>query len=427
MTPDVLVIGAGTAGAAAAYHCARLGLKTLCVDRRALDGAGARWVNAVPATSFDEAGLARPQGDERCAEGHAFHLVAGWGPERVTVKGHGAVETDMRLLIDRLQRLALAAGAQLQGDTRVTLGPTGAVQLDGGAQPAEHAVTGALNPRWIVDASGYSAHCANPRPPEHLCAAAQEVRDVHDWTRARGYFEGQGVAPGDTLCFTGVAGGFSIVNVRLEHDGISLLTGSIPGRGYPSGTELLARFVGEQPWIGPRRFGGARVLPLGRPASRLVHGNVLRLGDAAGQVFSAHGSGIGAGMVAARMLAEALSREAPREYAVGWQRRFGGTLAAYDAFRRFSETLQPDDLRALMRAGVVGGPTAVAGLQQVLPSLADLLPASSGALREPRLTARALRVVAKMAALAALYRAYPSEPSGLARWEAAVSRVAGVN
>ena len=84
----------------------------------------------------------------------------------------------------------------------------------------------------------------------------------------------------------------------------------------------------------------------GRPA---LASNGLRLtptanlGDVAGQVFSAHGSGIGAGLVAARMVGEALAKGRPYDYAVAWQRRFGGTFAA-------SSGLAPD-----------GGGTASAG------------------------------------------------------------------
>ena len=65
------------------------------------------------------------------------------------------------------------------------------------------------------------------------------------------------------------------------------------------------------------RFGGQRAIPLGRPHDTLASDRVALVGDAARQVFSAHGSGIGAGMVAARMLVDAIVRGAgPAEYAV---------------------------------------------------------------------------------------------------------------
>ena len=45
------------------------------------------------------------------------------------------------------------------------------------------------------------------------------------------------------MLFTGVAGGYSIVNVRRYGDRVYLLTGSIPADGQPSGKQLLDRFV----------------------------------------------------------------------------------------------------------------------------------------------------------------------------------------
>ena len=57
---DVAIVGAGTAGAAAALLCARRGLRVLAIDRAPLERAGAHWINAVPTRLFDEAGIARP-------------------------------------------------------------------------------------------------------------------------------------------------------------------------------------------------------------------------------------------------------------------------------------------------------------------------------------------------------------------------------
>ena len=53
------------------------------------------------------------------------------------------------------------------------------------------------------------------------------------------------VGEDETLCFSGVAGGYSILNVRFAHGEVSLLTGSIPADGHVSGLELLRSFVAE--------------------------------------------------------------------------------------------------------------------------------------------------------------------------------------
>ncbi len=415
---DVIVVGAGTAGAAAAADLSWRGLKTLCIDRRPLDGAGATWVNAVPRWAFDDAGVAQPAGDELLGEGHRFNFVCGYGPEKITLDEHGVLEVDMRLLVARLQALARQRGAVLEGNTT-------ALACRGDALDTS---SGPVRGRWIVDASGLAGSGLFEAPPvarEDLCVAAQEMRELADPAAARAFFARHGVEPGDTLCFTGIAGGFSIINVRLEGEHLSILCGSIPALGNPSGQKMLDQFVASNPFIGPRRFGGARAIPLARPRERLVRGNVIALGDVAGQVFSAHGSGIGAGLVAARMVGEALAKGRPYDYAVAWQRRFGGTFAAYDVVRRFSQTLSETDLRELMRAGLIDPISATAAMQQRFPSLGlrSSIRRLQGAASVPKLALRFGPMLAKMAALLVFYRSYPSDERLLDTWISAARRL----
>ncbi len=61
---DVVVVGAGTAGAAAAYNLAAVGQRVALVDARPLASAGACWVNAVPDWQFDRANVPRPVAPE---------------------------------------------------------------------------------------------------------------------------------------------------------------------------------------------------------------------------------------------------------------------------------------------------------------------------------------------------------------------------
>jgi flavin-dependent dehydrogenase len=332
----------------------------MCLDRRPLDRAGARWVNGLPAWMFDEAGIDQPAGDERIGHGHPFHLVAGRGPTRVVVRRHDVLDVDMRLLVARLQRDAVEAGAELRGGITVH-------GLAGGRMSTS---AGELHARWYVDASGLTGSrlLGQRRPsPTDVCAAAQEVRFIRDAAGARAFLDRYEVEAGSTLCFTAIAGGYSIVNVRVEGDRVSLLTGSIPALGHPSGAKLLSAFVAEQPWIGELVFGGARALPLSLP-HELARGQVALLGDAASQVMSAHGSGIGIGLIAARQLADALTRgDGPRGYARAFQQRWGLLLRSYDLFRRFSQRLSVRQVTWLMRSRLLNESTVRTALEQRMP------------------------------------------------------------
>ena len=105
---DVIVVGAGSSGAAAAALLAERGMRVACVERRPLANAGARWVNGVPRAAFIEAGIALPGRGESEGRPAPFHLVAAGG--RALVPEHDVIDIDMRKLVARLQARALARG-----------------------------------------------------------------------------------------------------------------------------------------------------------------------------------------------------------------------------------------------------------------------------------------------------------------------------
>jgi menaquinone-9 beta-reductase len=420
---DVAIVGAGTAGAAAALFCAKAGLRVVAIDRAPLARAGAHWLNAVPANLFDRAGLARPSGDELASPPLTMHLFAGRGPERAIVRGHDALEVDMARLVRRLQTDAREAGAMLEGGVR-------ALGVDGATLRTDH---GSVTAESIIDASGLAGArlLGDPRTgARDLCAAAQEVRALRDRGAAEAFFRGRGMEPGDVLVLAGLAGGYSVLNVRLAHDGVSMLSGTVPADGQPSGRIVIEQFAAEhERWIGEPIHAGARAIPLGRPVDVLSRGRVALLGDSARQVFAAHGSGVGAGLVAARVLADELAGGRGLDgYAVRWHREHGGLLAAYDVFRRFSQDLPTDALARMIRARLLDAATMVPAMQQKAPTLAPslLLAKAPAALREPRLLAGLGEVFARMAMLRALYARHPErEGAPRARWARAAARIAG--
>ncbi|PIE17137.1 MAG: hypothetical protein CSA66_06560 [Proteobacteria bacterium] len=419
---DVAIVGAGTAGAATALQCARRGLRVVCLDRRPAGQTGARWVNGVPAWVYDETGVPTSEPPELRGHAGALHLLAGWGPARVIVEGHDVLEVDMRALVDRLTALAREAGAEVRYEAR-------ALGLDGDVL---RTTTGDIRADVIVDASGLGGAGLAPVPPvapEDICAAAQGVFRVADRAAAQAWFRDHGARPGDAICFSGVAGGYSIVNLRLHGDEVSVLTGSLPALGYPSGAKLLADALARHRWIGPKLFGGASPIPLRRPCAHLVHGRVALVGDAAGQVFATHGSGVAAQLVAAATLAEVLAEGAGLQaYQHRWQRRWGGLFAASDLFRRFTTTLRPDEVARLFTSGVMSPEVARDGLSQrwPRPDAGKLRGVLRALARDPWTVAKMAPLIGRIAFATGAWRSFPAAPERVDAWERRMNRVLGV-
>ena len=412
---DLIVCGAGSAGAALAWMAASRGLRVLVLERRTLDRAGASWINDVPGWMFDTARIARPAGEELIAT-HAITLVAGFDVDapRLTIRPKDFLGVDMRRLVDRLQESAMRAGAELRGGEHVQ-------QIDHRA--GEVVVTtgrGKFTARTLVDASGLTGIEALGKmhgTVRDVCAAAQEIYRIRDAREASAFFDRYRASEGDVTVFTGVAGGYSIVNVRRHDDRVFLLTGSVPADGVPSGKQLLDDFVGAHKWIGERERGGARAIPLSYARPTLVRGRLAAIGDAASQVFSAHGSGVGAGLVAARMVDDALARGDLGSYQRAWQKRYGLLFATNDLFRRLTQSLAPEELRAMIGEGVLGASTLEAELAQRFPPIdRSLLEAGRGLRKHPVLARKLVRVTAKIAQIAALYALVPEEGAKQDAW-----------
>jgi len=443
-TFDALVVGAGSAGAAAAARLARHGLRTALLDARPFADAGARWINYVPRWMFEAADVAPPVAPER--RGVPAPMTVTVGGARVTVPENPCLAVDMRALVARLQAGAAAAG--VTGFERMHVHRVGLVA----GRPVElETDAGLLRAALFVDASGLNGVLRRRVPRlaadcptvdrAHLCSAAQEVRAVRDREAAAAWQAHHGLAPDEILSAPGVAGGYSVINLSVDAhlSEVDLLTGCIVGDGFTGGA-LIDRAVREHAWIGERLFGGSGTIPLRRPYDRLTAPGVALIGNAACQVFPAHGSGVGIGLVAARELADAVGAtgagggggdpgDERRLWA--WQaafhRRHGAVLAAYDLFRRLTQSLDAADFGRMLRAGLVNPRQMALGLLQALPEIgpSEVLGFLAAARLHPSLAGRAAAALAGMPALIALYRAHPERPGprALALWSRAVARL----
>ncbi len=433
---DAVVVGAGTSGAAAALFLARAGLHTALVDERPFESAGARWVNGVPGWMFDRAGLDRPVPPELRSDDRPYTMCAADGSARISADDNPALGVDIRLLVQRLHQLCLAEGVtqfermKLCGVELEAGRPCRIEIKPAGDQMGTEATT--LGADLFVDASGMNGvlrrqvpslndSCPSPSRKD-ICSAAQEVCAVDDREAAEQFLEKNGLRAGETLSTAGLNGGFSIATICVERDfkHVDLLAGAIADGRWPSGSRIISDIKEREPWIGEREFGGSGAIPIRRPYDRFSAPGIALLGDAACQVFPAHASGTGVGLIAAQILAENVagysdpgSTEATSAYLVKAQRELGCLLASYDLFRRFSQSLSAAEVERMLSTGLINRAGYRAGLEQQLPRfrLRDYIQLLGAALRSPGLSIRMLPSLAKMPLVRLVYRRYPAEPS----------------
>lgn len=433
---DAVVIGAGTSGSAAAYFLAREGLRCALVDERTFDSAGARWVNSVPGWMFDRARLERPTPPELRSDDRPCTMRPAGGCARITIEDNPAQSIDMRLLVERLHSLGMAEGvtwfeqAKLQ-EVELDNGRLRRIQLDlpGNGEDAQDVTLAA---GLFADASGTTGalRCRVPAvggscPPlsrDDICSAAQEVCKVRDRDGAEEFLKRNHVSPGETICTAGVYGGFSVATVCVERDfkNVDLLAGVIADGCWPSGPKIISEIKERETWIGDRVSGGSGAIPIRRPYDRIAASGIALLGDAACQVFPAHASGTGVGLIAAQILAESVTRftdpgseDATFTYQVNAQRELGSVLASYDLFRRFSQRLRAEDIESLLSAGLINKVGYSAGLEQRIPrfKFGDYIQLLLAATRKPALSLRMLPELAKMPLVRFAYRRYPANPT----------------
>lgn len=448
---DVAVVGAGTAGANAAYQFARRGRRVILIERRRAAEAGAQWHNTVLERHFVRAGLEPPSGPERVAGGGTVHMRARDPRVGPTLHNAPTVTADMARLGLRLRALAASAGTEIVDQARgLEVGldsRSGRIRSLDIHRDGRSTMT--VEASLFVDASGRSgalrrhvADLARWCPPvggDELCSASDAHHRVADTDGAVGFLERHGAVPGETVTLFGISGGFSTASVTIpvEIEPIRILVGCLANRRYGTAAEMVAGLCGREPWIGPALASGTGLIPLRRPYARITAAGIALVGDAACQVFPAHGSGVGIGLVAATMLAEAVAADAdPGDphllwsgYQAPFQHQFGGDLAAFDVFRRGTTALGAAGVDALVRSGIFSESTARAGLDQgwATPPPMEALRSAGRFGRNPRLAAVMVPALVRAQALRHHGRRYPTQldVGALARWERRAVRTLG--
>jgi geranylgeranyl reductase family protein len=355
---DVIVVGAGPAGASAGYHLARAGLDVLVLEKAAFprdkvcgDGLTPRAVRQLLAMGIDvdAPGWARNKGLRIVGAGHRIELP--W-PDLASFPDYGLVRSRMEL-DELLARHAERAGARLQERTAVT-GPvldragrvTGVLARPVDAQGRKSGEEATYTAPVVIACDGVSARLATglglgrrEDRPMGVAIRAYYRTPRHDDEWMESWLELWDGVPGRSALLPGYGWIFGLGN-GLANVGLGILNTSSAFRQVDY-KDVLHRWLEHTPqeWgfrddnlVG--RIGSA-ALPMGFNRKPHYTRGMLLVGDSGGMVNPFNGEGIDyaleAGHLAADVVAEALTRpEGPaRErvlegYAAALQSAYGG-------------------------------------------------------------------------------------------------------
>lgn len=346
---DVLVIGAGPAGSAAAITLARQGLDVLLIDRQVFPRDKVCGDALIPDAlhALSSLGLSeRVQAGARAVRGLCITAPGG---RTVVLRGECAC-LPRRALDEMLRSAALDAGARFLAPARAR-----APLLEGGA------VTGAVvegsggrretvRARWTVLASGASADVLRDfgvitRLRPSAIAARLYVRVsaalAAEYPQLMFWF-GRALVPGYGWVFPGPGNVFNIGVATVD------VTGRSAGRNlrvrlehFLDAFEPARRLHAEA--LTTTRLAGAP-LRTSLEGARLALPGLLVAGEAAGTTYAASGEGIGkaleTGMMAGEAIAGSMRRgESPAVTAAAYEHRltasFRARYRAYDVAQTY--------------------------------------------------------------------------------------------
>jgi len=420
---DVAVVGAGTAGAYAAYLMARSGLSVLLIDSKPRERVGDKVCgDAIGAHHFEELGLSPPSGPEDEGTFPGVKVISPDEEHSFVVRGEGYAINRLAFG-QRLLKMAEDAGAEFWGSTSA-LSPLVEGSSVVGVRVSRRGERVDVRARITVDATGASASLRTKLPeswwvserpdPSDFNAAYREIIELDepvDEVYACVYLNPE-VAPG----------GYWWLFPKRGGEEVNLGIGVQVGRGNPRVN--YERYV--RPRVGGRAVhSGGGLVPTRRTVSCFVWNGFMAVGDVLPAANPIHGGGIGPSMLSARAAAqtavEALETGSPSlENLWPYHRRYhevyGAKQASLDVLRMYLQRMTPEDLNFIIGRGLVTGDEVdrIGRAGVVSPALVSRI--VSAAVRRPFLMLKLKKMKEYMDRAAELYMRFPETPEDFPRW-----------
>jgi geranylgeranyl reductase family protein len=303
LASEVIVVGAGPAGSATAFHLARAGVETLLIDKSPFprDKVCGDCLSPRAQDALARMGMLAPVAAEAQRAERIRFRSPGGAEAAAAIKGDGVLPNSTLVLPRQrfdhlLQQHALAAGVRFRvGHVRRLVAAGGGVEIDGAQLPA----------RVVVVATGATLSLSKRTP----LASGGAVHSV----AARCYVRGlNGLGPDLRLFFD-----------RMPLPGYAWLFPAGPdsanlgywysGRDRLSATAVLGRLLVEHPDLSTLIAGASATgAPVGYPIrsdflrAPVVAPGLLAVGEAAGLVNPFTGEGIDYALESAELASEAI-------------------------------------------------------------------------------------------------------------------------
>ncbi len=436
---DVVVVGAGTAGAYLAYLLARSGLSVALVELRMYESLYKFTGDAIGEHHLKRHGIEVPSNviDNRYVGAEIYSPSE---QIRYFISGRG-LSLNMHEWSRWLVKRAVNSGAML---------------LDGhqGMKPivSSNSVVGVVVKRMsdgtkheiyskvTVDATGATGTIRTrvpetwlirePLRPDQASYAYREIveldEEVEGHDRIRIYLN-VSIAPGGYWWY--FPKWRSCVNV-----GLGIWGKLVRERGL-SPVEHYVKYVRPRLCVKNVVNAGGGIVPTRRPLASMVDNGILAVGDAALAVNPVHGGGLGPGLLSSSLACRTIlrafevgsfSRETLWTYNLDYMREYGIKQAKLDVFRIMLQTLSNDEIEAGLRAGVLSEKDVadISGSGRAM-SLWTKIKILIKLLRMPSLAEKLLLTARYMRKVERLYRAYPERPDRIQYWISEVERLYG--
>jgi len=352
---DVVVVGGSVSGSATAFYCAQRGLSVAVVEEHPLPGKYGRCTAIVSKKGLDSIGADYSQS---CLnEIHGADIYAAGSRLNVRTSKVQAIVLDRFKFDERCAKRAQKAGAKFLFNTRFE----SFVERDGGFVVSCKKARG-KKPLLLLCKVLVGADGANSAVAREACFPAFGECDY-------------------AFCYEAEYGGAAVlasdrVQVFLDSEKLSGFFGwTVPcsskvvriGLGTTNRRALMyskAAFLAEpkvRALLGPRakvRREFYAMIPL-RPRRKTQLGNVLLVGDAAGQAKASTGGGIvfasRCAKIASDEIASRVLRKRPMCYEQRWRKAYGAKLGLHRHIRSFFDALGNRGLSFLVRLGGVLG------------------------------------------------------------------------